>query len=292
MLLLEDLPDDLLARVCSALSLEDNFRALPASKRIVSLSAPRLAIACRLGKRPFYMPISLITRGPDVNLYARQLGEAGCSQLGAALGAGALEHCSVLTLANNQIDGACVRTILRPCIDCGALSQLWGLYLANNLIGNAGLVAIVEACAAGALPVLRRLGLSKNRIGAEGLAQAFAGRQDALAGVTSVCMQCNPMGDAGIEALAGGCERGALASCEELVLYSGGGIGDAGAGALARAAAAGGLRKLKRLDLTDNDIGSAGCLAFAEAISSADHVLELLEDVVGRMREGHRRGRG
>ena len=140
------------------------------------------------------------------------------------------------------------------------------LYLHANQIGDAGVTALAEACACGALPQCRQLWMQMNQIGDAGiiaLAQAIkpvseggsgamaqlqvSWRLTALVPCLETWHACSPGLTADdCKVIAHLIAIGALAQCETLDLESNK-IGDVGITALASACAIGALASLKKL---------------------------------------------
>ena len=94
----------------------------------------------------------------------------------------------------------------------GALPKLQHLFLSNNKIGAAGMMAFADAVGKGALPALKDLQLSGNQIGDIGLsALATALGSGALASLNALMLGGNKIGDAGMTAFADAVGNGALA---------------------------------------------------------------------------------
>ena len=128
--------------------------------------------------------------------------------------------------------------VLASIIRSVALPQLTELSLLDNMIGNAGVRTIAEACAGGVLPQLTSLNLCYNEIG-----------------------------DAGVQVLAGALASGALPQLTYLNLGGNYCIGDAGALALAAALASSRPRaQLTKLLLHDTNIRYAGALAIVKVL--------------------------
>ena len=196
-----------------------------------------------------------------------------------------------LHLNGKLSDGDTLRDFL-IFIASGALPKLEKLFLDENEIGDAGLIAFAEALKSprGALGSLVTLWLEQNRIGKKGM-QAFSSAiaTGALPLLEKLILSGNAIGDAGLFALVDAVKpssanpRGALPRLEQLLLDSNA-IGDAGLISLADAvkptpeSPMGALGSLVQLKLWDNHIGDKGMKAFASAIASG--ALPSLETLV------------
>jgi len=153
------------------------------------------------------------------------------------------------------------------------LPALEELYLYEHSASPDGVQRLAEKLGAGALPGLTSLNLGMSVGDAGALALAAALDRGALQRLMSLFLRFHAIGDAGLVALAPALRR--LPALEHLHLsYP---VGDEGLTALvappsppagALPAAAGGLKKLKRLNLNDTLITDAGCAALVEALDS------------------------
>ena len=170
----------------------------------------------------------------SLHLSKRSLSDVGLKLLGSTLAAG------------------------RPC-------SLTELTLDNNIIGDAGAVALADACPM--LQQLERLDLSSNAIGSTGF--------DCLARtlpptLTACDLSSNGLGDAGVAALGRAIADGRLVQLRCLYLDRND-VGDAGLTSLGRdasAAAGGALPRLSELWLSNNHIGDAGASALFESLAA------------------------
>jgi len=103
----------------------------------------------------------------SINLGAK-LSEQTSPILFAALGRGALPQLEYLSLAQNEIgdDGL---VSLSTALASGVLANLQVFSLRGNQIGNVGLTSFSGALTSGALPALVHLDLKANQIGGAGL---------------------------------------------------------------------------------------------------------------------------
>ena len=98
-----------------------------------------------------------------------------------------------------------------------------------NKIGDAGTIALADALARGALPLMRQLHLGHNRVGDRGVAAlAAAAGAGGLAQLEVLQLEANAIGDAGVAALAAAAAAsssssssgsGAFTKLRSLVLY-------------------------------------------------------------------------
>ena len=139
--------------------------------------------------------------------------------------------------------------ILPLCNLCGIL------VLANNHVGDTGMVAISAALQGGALPNLRTLDVFGCQVGSSGFCALFeALRLGATPKLTELNIQRNAADDSSAVALADAITGGAISRMEHLKLHMNR-IGDAGGRALAHAISlAGVLPDLKCLGLTKNQL--------------------------------------
>ncbi|KAL1525018.1 hypothetical protein AB1Y20_019893 [Prymnesium parvum] len=141
------------------------------------------------------------------------------------------------------------------------------LLLSSNAIGDAGVAALADATAFGALANLEKLYMDNNRVGDVGMAALAASLgKGRLAKLAFVDLSCNRIRDHGVLALAE-----AIAAMENLAtlyIYSNQ-IGDAGIAALVNALLASptSLGKLSKLWLSENKIGARGMAALGDAIA-------------------------
>ena len=114
-----------------------------------------------------------------------------------------------LILSGNQLGGAGI-TALADAAAHGALRHVERLFLDNVALTDAALGELAAVLAAGAMPALAFLDVTRNQIGDRGMAAlAQAMRGGALARLTLYAYN-NRFGSAGVSALVEGlCERGA-----------------------------------------------------------------------------------
>ena len=125
-----------------------------------------------------------------------------------------------LNLSENKIGDAGLAALADACAK-GALAQVTILNLGLNQIGDAGLSALADACAKGALAKVTKLSLERNKIGAAGVtALASACAKGALAQVTTLDVSCNEIGDAGLAALDADTILAEAARCRKSVCQS------------------------------------------------------------------------
>eukprot|EP01045_Picozoa_sp_COSAG04_P029626 COSAG04_NODE_4915_length_1827_cov_2.114583_2_plen_484_part_00 len=198
-------------------------------------------------------------------LYDEAIGDAGAAVLAAAL------HPRMfrleLELGRNELTAAGV-TSLAPALRCPWGGGLKGLYFSprkgdeestrGNTLGDAGVAALAKALP----PTLEWLALEGTGCGDEGLV-ALAAALPALTRLDSLDFGRNPLGDAGVAALA----KALPPSLDELYLADTG-CGDDGLVALAAALPA--LTQLTRLRCSSTPAATArGWVALASALPSA-----------------------
>lgn len=181
------------------------------------------------------------------------LGNAGLAAFANACTIdGFMPNLTHLDISNARVgDDSCAA--LAEASAAGGLAKLLTLDLRNNRhsaaepgVGDAGLVALANACAIGALPCLRALHIGLNSIGDMGaiaLANAFA--RGGLCYLEFLGIAGNCIGNEGIIALANAARNNGVSS---------GSSPEFGA-----------LIRLKVLRLWGNTIGDAGLIAFADA---------------------------
>ena len=148
------------------------------------------------------------------------------------------------------------------------LGHLKVLILSSNAFGDAGVTALADATAFGALPALERAFLDNNQIGDEGMVELAGAMADGrLAELKFLDLNKNQIGDAGMSALARAAAGGALSSLATLYLHQNR-IGDAGAIALAGAIRSPStLSKLEKLWVYKNVIDDRGIQALTDALA-------------------------
>ena len=119
-----------------------------------------------------------------------------------------------LHLNHTKIGDAGVAALATACV--GAMRQLSYLMLNDNMIGDVGVRALVHRCSEGALPMLEKLYLARNRIGDDGMA-AFANK--GMRTLNELDLENNRIGDDGVAAFAAGCGPSVLPSLERLQLW-------------------------------------------------------------------------
>jgi Ran GTPase-activating protein (RanGAP) involved in mRNA processing and transport len=186
------------------------------------------------------------------------IGDEGAMALGAALAKGAMAKLSQLWLHSNRIGDAGLRALTsamapttasdngrpgaassamapttasdngRPGAASGALAALTILGLADNRIGDAGVVALADACRQGALTELQSLSLGSkaggNLIGDRGLAalvEVAAEDRGALRNVAVLGLVGNQIGDEGMRGLSRALHAGAFASLKRHLYLEG-----------------------------------------------------------------------
>ncbi|KOO53006.1 hypothetical protein Ctob_016174, partial [Chrysochromulina tobinii] len=102
------------------------------------------------------------------SLVDNRVGDQGARALAQAMEAGALKHCSTLTLRQNRIGDPGVIAIA-AALGAGAGKKLYTLRLDSNRWGDAGAIALAAAALNKALPVCEHLGLALNRISDRGV---------------------------------------------------------------------------------------------------------------------------
>ena len=138
-------------------------------------------------------------------------------------------------------------------LGAGALPELASFQLSNILMGNTGASALAAALGQGALLRLKSLYLGNTAIGAAGLV-ALAPALRRRPALESLYICGNPFGDEGLAALVAPPPAGAPPP------------------------PAGGLKKLRSLNLAYNQITDAGCATLAAALDSgALPVLDVLD---------------
>jgi hypothetical protein len=184
-----------------------------------------------------------------LNLNRNQIGDAGVSSLAQACAGGALASLKELRLFGNKIGDAGVKALAKACAG-GALAQLEKLFLYDNKIGDAGVKSLAKACASGAVAVPEGVHLGYTCDGSgtspiRGVRYHLTGEDydlcaseyaklsvqeqqkyerieptefamGALAHLTTLRLDYNKIGDAGVKSLAEACASGALASLKEL----------------------------------------------------------------------------
>ena len=134
----------------------------------------------------------------------------------------------------------------------GAMPQLQSLFLDNNNIGDAGIIALSDSLPRRAMANVTVLNLNGNQIEAPGMASLLhAIARGAMAGLLDLRLAGNRIGDDGMKALSSALARGALPQLRVLVLNHNK-IGDAGCSALAEAAAMGAMARLEDLYIGSN----------------------------------------
>jgi len=227
------------------------------------MSPPTMDDARRLGGC-----LNLCVRLKSLDVRGIGMSDEACTWMFSVLAKGGLTQLTVLSLRDNQIGDAGVKSLAEACAS-GALAQLEVLDLGGNRIGDAGVTALAQSCARGALPQLQELYLMYNQIGDAGvtaLAEAFG--RGALAQLKSLQLWDNQIGDAGVKALAEACASGAMSQLSTLNLGRNK-IGDAGVEALAKACAGGAMAQLKDLSLNGNPASEAAQKAAKDAINLA-----------------------
>ena len=149
------------------------------------------------------------------------------------------------------------------------LRHLKMLILSSNIFGDAGVTALADATAFGALPCVEKLFLDNNQIGDVGLTElAGAMASGRLSTLIFLDLNRNAIGDDGMSALARAIEGGALSNLVTLYLHANM-IGDAGTAALASVIVAQSvLPKLEKLWLYKNSIDDRGLFALTTALSN------------------------
>ena len=179
------------------------------------LSAAELALLGRLGSvLPALERLVLLD-------FSGVAGPEGVQQLAAGLGKGALPAVTFLQIVSIQL-GDAGASELAAALGRGALPRLKSLYLYNNAIVDADLVAL--ALALRRLPALETLYLGGNPFGDEGLAAlvapapppagALSLQTGMLTKLKVLILECTQITDAGCATLADALDSGALPALE------------------------------------------------------------------------------
>ena len=157
-----------------------------------------------------------------------------------------------LILSGNQLGGAGI-TALADAAAHGALRHVERLFLDNVALSDAALGELAAVLAAGAMPSLAFLDVTRNQIGDRGMAAlAQAMRGGALARLTTLYAYNNRIGSAGVSALVEGLCEGAAPPVLEKLYLDNNAVRDDGVAVLARAIEGGRLPALKVLHLGGN----------------------------------------
>lgn len=174
---MDALPDELVDALLAHAALPAALHVARLGRRYARLwqTAPRRAAVLRLCEPPFALPRNALldehgeamergllrggmylTNAP----FTPRLHDADAKVLAHAAAAGALAELKVLVLAENAIGDSGV-VALAAAATAGAFPCLTRLLLGNTLFRDAGLLALVAALDAGSLPALRVLDLGK-----------------------------------------------------------------------------------------------------------------------------------
>ena len=178
----------------------------------------------------------------SLNLAGTGIGREGVAMLVPSV----LPSLTSLDLSDNDIDVEGVQTLLSSGL------RLTQLRIGNNILGNEGLRAILEAPGASALT---SLDLSDNDIDIEGISALASA--EGLSALTALDLSSNALGDTGVVALA----RARCSKTLESLSLRGIAVGDEGVSALAGAT----LASLRALHLGYNRITSEGLQILARS---------------------------
>jgi Leucine-rich repeat (LRR) protein len=135
-----------------------------------------------------------------------------------------LQHQLCLSYCYYPFDD-CILQTFSAATALGALENCTFLNLQFNIIGDAGVIALADACAKGALPHCKWLDLSSNKIGDDGVSALLSACvRGALQHCKYLSVGWNRIGDAGMTALAQAinpvpnCGRRALTKCTSINL--------------------------------------------------------------------------
>lgn len=229
-----------------------------------TMPAPSMEEGFHLGRC-----LNLCNNLEHLGLASVNMSDDVCKVMFETLSTNALSNLQKLFLSGNQIGDEGCSALATACTSKGtAFARLARLDLDHNRISDDGVSHLATALALGALKGLEKLFLTGNKIGDAGciaIAEACAKEPTALAQLRDLQIYQNQIGDAGIIALAGVCTATAALAKLEVLFLDDNQISDGGCSAIADVCSRGGLPELTHLTLGGNQIGDAGGLALATA---------------------------
>lgn len=209
------------------------------------------------------------------------IGDRAIRAVAKALGAGACPNLEYLNLMDNNLHSAGLE--LGAAISSGAVPLLKCLVLSGNVLGRQGVGMLLRGLASrgkhGRCP-LEELDLVETDLsveGSEALSRGLleAGRQGGpLAGLRSLRLNGNRLGNRGLEVLAAALRGGALPLCEALYLGANY-ISNGGLTALLEACEAGALPQLTSLNLSFNFLDAQALQGLIDAVQRGRGLLNL-----------------
>ena len=189
-----------------------------------------------------------------------------------------------LDLSANQIGDSGMIDFVRA-FAIGSVANLTQLNLASNNISTVGAIAFANAIKptaqnpTGAMGALECINLNDNTIGSEGLQTiASAISNGSMANLEWFFLNNNQISDSGIIAIAEALKSPMRSMVAHRGLYLANNlIGDDGVVEISHSIAKGSLRNLNFLDLSSNKIGDRGMVALSNALAIGNGSLHLLD---------------